>query len=89
MSEYPSCHVMFSVNEAWLLNITNQKHYFTIISTANFKHFCLSFFNFQNCLGLIYTVYIDSIDVPIETVVGNILAHIQVPPPGGPQVRCI
>lgn len=44
-------------------------------------------FLFQSCLGLIYTVYIENINVPLETLVGNILGCIQVPPPGGPQVR--
>nr|XP_022903843.1 myotubularin-related protein 13 isoform X2 [Onthophagus taurus] len=42
---------------------------------------------FRNCLGIIYTVYIENIGVPLETLVGNILGCIQVPPPGGPQVR--
>jgi hypothetical protein len=32
-------------------------------------------------------VYVESISVPLETLVGNILGCIQVPPPGGPQVR--
>ncbi|XP_071831490.1 myotubularin-related protein 13-like isoform X8 [Apostichopus japonicus] len=40
----------------------------------------------RNCLGLIYTVYIEGHDRPIESLVGNILGHVQVPPPGGPQV---
>ncbi|XP_039295345.1 LOW QUALITY PROTEIN: myotubularin-related protein 13 [Nilaparvata lugens] len=43
---------------------------------------------FRNCLGIIYTVYVESVGgVAIETLVGNILGCIQVPPPGGPQVR--
>ncbi|KAI0213842.1 Myotubularin-related protein 13 [Lamellibrachia satsuma] len=42
---------------------------------------------FRNCLGLIYTVYIENMDVELETLIGNILGCIQVPPPGGPQVR--
>lgn len=42
---------------------------------------------FRNCLGTIYTVYIDSLAYPLETLIGNILGCIQVPPPGGPQVR--
>lgn len=32
-------------------------------------------------------MYVESISVPLETLVGNILGCIQVPPPGGPQVR--
>ncbi|XP_025829760.1 myotubularin-related protein 13 isoform X2 [Agrilus planipennis] len=42
---------------------------------------------FRNCLGIIYTVYIENIPVPLETLIGNIIGCIQVPPPGGPQVR--
>lgn len=42
---------------------------------------------FRNCLGTIYTVYIESLNFPLETLIGNILGCIQVPPPGGPQVR--
>lgn len=45
------------------------------------------FFFLQNCLGTIYTVYIESLGFPLETLIGNILGCIQVPPPGGPQVR--
>ena len=41
----------------------------------------------QNCLGIIYTVYVENSGIPLETLVGNILGCIQVPPPGGPQVR--
>lgn len=32
-------------------------------------------------------MYIENIPVSLETLVGNILGCIQVPPPGGPQVR--
>lgn len=42
---------------------------------------------FRNCLGIIYTVYIDNLPVQIETLVGNILGCVQVPAPGGPQLR--
>lgn len=42
---------------------------------------------FRSCLGLIYTVYIEKIKVDLETLVGNILGCVKVPPPGGPQVR--
>lgn len=34
-----------------------------------------------------YTVYVEGLPIPLETLVGNILGCIQVPPPGGPQVR--
>lgn len=36
----------------------------------------------QNCLGIIYTVYIESMPIPMETLIGNILGCVQVPPPG-------
>ncbi|KAI4495975.1 hypothetical protein M0802_008190 [Mischocyttarus mexicanus] len=42
---------------------------------------------FRNCLGIIYTVYVENLGIPLETLVGNILGCIQVPPAGGPQVR--
>ncbi|XP_022240508.1 myotubularin-related protein 13-like [Limulus polyphemus] len=45
------------------------------------------FATFRNCLGIIYSVYIENMPVQIETLIGNILGCIQVPPPGGPQVR--
>lgn len=32
-------------------------------------------------------MYIENIPISLETLVGNILGCIQVPPPGGPQVR--
>lgn len=32
-------------------------------------------------------MYVENIGVPLETLVGNILGCIQVPPPGGPQMR--
>lgn len=42
---------------------------------------------FKNCLGTIYTVYIENLPYDLETLIGNILGCIQVPPAGGPQVR--
>lgn len=42
---------------------------------------------FQNCLGIIYTAYVDKLPVEIETLVGNIIGCVQAPPTGGPQVR--
>ncbi|XP_034082853.1 myotubularin-related protein 5-like isoform X1 [Gymnodraco acuticeps] len=40
---------------------------------------------FRNCLGLIYTVHVDGLTVPMETVVGNLLTCI-IPIAGGSQV---
>lgn len=42
---------------------------------------------FQNCLGIIYTAYVDKLPVEIDTLVGNIIGCVQAPTPGGPQVR--
>ncbi|RWS10543.1 myotubularin-related protein 13-like isoform X4, partial [Dinothrombium tinctorium] len=42
---------------------------------------------FKNCLGIIYTVYIDSLDFSLETLITNLLSSIEVPPPGGPPAR--
>ncbi|XP_023166410.1 myotubularin-related protein 13 [Drosophila hydei] len=42
---------------------------------------------FKNCLGTIYTVYIENLPYAMENLIGNILGCIQVPPAGGPQVR--
>ena len=37
---------------------------------------------FQNCLGIIYSAYVDKLEVQLEVLVGNILGCVQVPPPG-------
>ncbi|KAJ2945310.1 hypothetical protein O0L34_g9397 [Tuta absoluta] len=42
---------------------------------------------FRNCLGIIYTVWVENLGVPLETLVGNLVGCVMVPPPGGPQVR--
>ncbi|XP_076006714.1 myotubularin-related protein 5 isoform X3 [Genypterus blacodes] len=39
---------------------------------------------FRNCLGLIYTVHVDSLSAPLETVVGNLLTCV-IPIAGGSQ----
>lgn len=39
----------------------------------------------QNCLGLIYTVHVDGLSVPLETVIGNLLTCV-IPIAGGSQV---
>ncbi|CAG2162301.1 unnamed protein product [Oppiella nova] len=41
----------------------------------------------KNCLTIIYTVYIENMDVSLEVIVSNILACVDIPPPGGPQIR--
>jgi myotubularin-related protein 5/13 len=42
---------------------------------------------FKNCLKTIYTVYLENLPFMLETLIGNILGCIQIPSPGGPQVR--
>lgn len=39
----------------------------------------------QNCLGLIYTIHVDGLTVPLETVIGNLLTCV-IPIAGGSQV---
>lgn len=46
---------------------------------------CFSFLIEQNCLGLIYTVHVDDMSVPLETVIGNLLTCV-IPTAGGSQV---
>uniref|UniRef100_A0AAR2KMV8 SET binding factor 1 n=1 Tax=Pygocentrus nattereri TaxID=42514 RepID=A0AAR2KMV8_PYGNA len=41
---------------------------------------------FRNCLGLIYTVHVDSLNVPLETVIGNLLTCV-IPIAGGSQIN--
>ncbi|KAL3178044.1 hypothetical protein MRX96_038584 [Rhipicephalus microplus] len=76
---------------AVLTDIDAQRHYCACLA---FNEPCLVLVSrldcvpaFKNCLGIIYTVYIDNLPVQIETLVGNILGCVQVPAPGGPQVR--
>ncbi|KAM4569151.1 myotubularin-related protein 5 isoform 4-T4 [Odontesthes bonariensis] len=40
---------------------------------------------FRNCLGLIYTIHVDGLTVPLETVIGNLLTCI-IPIAGGSQI---
>jgi hypothetical protein len=68
--------------------------YRNIPSTTILNTYLINFINnytfmkyFQNCLGIIYTVYVENVETPIETLVGNMLGCVQVPQPGGPQVR--
>lgn len=46
---------------------------------------CPSLLIEQNCLGLIYTVHVDGLSVPLETVIGNLLTCV-IPIAGGSQV---
>uniref|UniRef100_A0A4W6EM67 SET binding factor 1 n=1 Tax=Lates calcarifer TaxID=8187 RepID=A0A4W6EM67_LATCA len=39
---------------------------------------------FRNCLGLIYTIHVDGLTVPLETVIGNLLTCV-IPIAGGSQ----
>lgn len=40
----------------------------------------------KNCLTVIYTVYIDNVDVKLEVLITNLLAGIEVPKPGGSEI---
>ncbi|XP_054911397.1 myotubularin-related protein 5 isoform X1 [Poeciliopsis prolifica] len=40
---------------------------------------------FRNCLGLIYTVHVDGLSTPLETVIGNLLTCV-IPVAGGSQI---
>ncbi|BES90651.1 Myotubularin protein [Nesidiocoris tenuis] len=42
---------------------------------------------FRNCLGIVYSIWIAGKGDQLETLVGNMLGCVHVPPPGGPQVR--
>lgn len=40
----------------------------------------------RNCLSIIFTVYAEQReDVALETIIGNLLACVEVPPPGKPE----
>ncbi|XP_053506818.1 myotubularin-related protein 5 isoform X4 [Ictalurus furcatus] len=41
---------------------------------------------FRNCLGLIYTVHVEHVNVPLETVIGNLLTCV-IPIAGGSQIN--
>ncbi|XP_054159032.1 myotubularin-related protein 13-like [Oppia nitens] len=41
----------------------------------------------KNCLTTIYTAFIENMDISLEVVVANILACVDIPPQGGPQIR--
>ncbi|OXA58822.1 Myotubularin-related protein 13 [Folsomia candida] len=42
---------------------------------------------FRNCLGTIYTVHSENMDIKLETLVGTLLGNFQVPLTGGQQIR--
>ena len=46
------------------------------------KKINILFFFLQNCLGIIYTAYVDRLDAQLEVLVGNIIGCVYVPPPG-------
>ncbi|XP_045127189.1 myotubularin-related protein 13-like isoform X10 [Portunus trituberculatus] len=45
------------------------------------------FETFRNCMGIVYTVYMEGLGVSMETLIGNMVGYVQVSPPGGLQVR--
>ncbi|XP_055354318.1 myotubularin-related protein 5-like [Paramacrobiotus metropolitanus] len=42
---------------------------------------------FRQCLGIILTVHLEKTSLKLEKLVGTLLGHVVVPPPGGPQIR--
>ena len=45
-------------------------------------------FFFQNCLGIVYTMYVEpSPQIRLETLIGNILGSVTVPSPSGHALR--
>lgn len=36
-------------------------------------------------MGIVYTVYMEGLGVSMETLIGNMVGYVQVPPPGGLQ----
>lgn len=48
--------------------------------------FLFSYNALQNCLGLIYTVYIEGLTMSLENIVAKLLL-VKVPPPGSSMLR--
>lgn len=40
-------------------------------------------------MGIVYTVYMEGLGVSMETLIGNMVGYVQVPPPGGLQVSVL
>ena len=57
-----------------------------IFSACFFHEITTCIFCFQACLGLIYTVYVDSLNVSLESIIANLCACL-VPAAGGSQVN--
>lgn len=59
-----------------------------IFSACFFHEITTCIFSFQACLGLIYTVYVDTLNVSLESLIANLCACL-VPAAGGSQVNRI
>lgn len=82
----PKCLVLVSrLDYIETFRVINNIYIYIYIEPIVFKIYESNIF--QNCLGIIYTVYVENVETPIETLVGNMLGCVQVPQPGGPQVR--
>lgn len=57
-----------------------------IFSAYFFREITTCIFPLQACLGLIYTVYVDSLNVSLESLIANLCACL-VPAAGGSQVN--
>ncbi|KAI1296516.1 Myotubularin-related protein 13 [Halotydeus destructor] len=73
------------IDEQFAINSNNSVMYAPKCLVIVSHHYLIE--NFKNCLGIIYTVYIDSLDIPLEPLISSLLSSIEVPPPGGPSVR--
>lgn len=40
-------------------------------------------------MGIVYTVWMEGLGVSMETLIGNMVGYVQVPPPGGLQVGVV
>ena len=41
----------------------------------------------RNCLSIIYSIYVDQLDTPLELVLGNLLSCVEVPAPGEQEIE--
>lgn len=83
MVVFTSASQNIAINTTWLL-FYHIKHDITHPCFDPWP-LCPSTLTEQNCLGLIYTVHVDGLSVPLETVIGNLLTCV-IPIAGGSQV---
>ncbi|OQR70889.1 myotubularin-related protein 13-like [Tropilaelaps mercedesae] len=79
---------MFAFTEPVALEKQHERHSLTyaprcLVLVARHAHINI----LRQCLGLIYTAHVDRLQAPLETLVGNVLGAITIPPPGSPPLR--